>query len=135
MAISTKGKRKVLIGNRLYLWWVFDEVDQTEFDGIQVKIVAEDQSIYLKYGLEQGDEDRYMVLSFNNDLGRVHVKCPKFESDEGIISSSGIKELITWPNDLKDEYIVHSWSAKDGIMKGEFAKKTYEAIRGNLRKT
>ncbi|MGH1540095.1 MAG: hypothetical protein ACRBHB_06715 [Arenicella sp.] len=124
-----------LIGSRLFLWWVFNEIDQTEFDGIQVKIVAEDQSIFLKYGLEQSDGDRYLVLSFNRDLGRVHVKCPKFESDDGIISSSGIRKLIAWSSDIKNIEIVHSWSAQSGIMKGDLAKKIYEGIRSNLQKT
>ena len=41
MAISKKGKRRITIESRTYFWWIFDEYDQTEFDGIQIKIVAE----------------------------------------------------------------------------------------------
>ena len=135
MAISEKGKRKVQIGSRLFLWWVFDEVDQTEFDGVQVKIIAKDQSIFIKYGLQQSDEERSVVLSFSNDLGRVHMNCPKFESNEGVISSSGIKKLIAWSSNINNGEIIHAWSAKYGIMHGRLAEKTYENIRENLRKT
>ncbi len=66
MGISKKGKRKIIINSKTYLWWVFNECDQTEFDGVQVKIVPENQIGYLKYGLEQ-NEKRFLVLGLRND--------------------------------------------------------------------
>jgi len=42
MSISSKNKRRVSVDNKEYLWWVFDEYEQTVFDGIQVKAVCSD---------------------------------------------------------------------------------------------
>lgn len=35
---------------------LYNEQDQTEFDGSQIKLVSEDQADYLKYGLDQKNE-------------------------------------------------------------------------------
>ena len=52
MAINKKRKRKITVDSKKYLWWIFEEYDQTEFDGFQIKIVAENQIGYIKYGLQ-----------------------------------------------------------------------------------
>lgn len=79
MAISKKGKRKITIDSKEYFWWIFNEYDQTEFDGIQIKIVDENQSGYLKYGLEQNNDERYLVFALRENEYKVHTYCPKFE--------------------------------------------------------
>lgn len=94
MAISRKGKRKITVDGKEYLWWVFNEQDQTEFDGNQIKVVASDQVGYIKYGLEQNDLKRYVVIALREHKYKVHFYCPKFESEEGIISNSGIERLV-----------------------------------------
>jgi hypothetical protein len=97
MSISSKNKRRVSVGNKEYLWWVFDEYDQTEFDGIQVKAVCSDQTHFIKYGLQQEPDDRKLVLAWENYNRLVHLSSPPvFEDNEGIISTAGIKEMIRW---------------------------------------
>lgn len=41
MAVSKKGKRKIEIEGRLYLWNVIDKYDQSHFDGVQATVTAE----------------------------------------------------------------------------------------------
>lgn len=96
MAISKKNKNRVIVDGKEYLWWVFDEIDQTEFDGIQVKIVCADQTHFIKYGLQQYDEKRKVVLALRDYAKLVHLKSPKFEDEKGIITKSGICRLIKW---------------------------------------
>ncbi|KAA0127310.1 hypothetical protein FY557_13075 [Chryseobacterium sp. SN22] len=97
MAISSKNKRRVSVGNKEYLWWVFDEYDQTELDGIQVKAVCSDQTHFIKYGLQQKPDDRKLVLAWENYTKLVHLSSPPvFEDNEGIISTAGVKEMIQW---------------------------------------
>lgn len=97
MAISSKNKRRVSVDNKEYLWWVFDEYDQTEFDGIQVKAVCSDQTHFIKYGLQQEPDDRKLVLAWENYNRLVHLSSPSvFEDNKGIISTTGIKEMIQW---------------------------------------
>ncbi len=94
MAISKKGKRKIVVNSRSYLWWIFNEQDQTAFDGFQIKIIAEDQGLCLLYGLQQDAKDRYVSIGLRHDAGKLHLLCPQFEDDKEIITPSGINELI-----------------------------------------
>lgn len=105
MAINKRNKNRVLVNEIEYLWWVFDEYDQTEFDGIQVKVVCSNQVFFFKYGLEQADNKRYIVLALNDYVKLVHLSCPKFENQEGIITKSGIIKLIEWCKKEKQEII------------------------------
>ena len=109
MAISRKNKYRVLVDGKEYLWWLFDETDQTEFDGIQIKAVCSDQTHFFKYGLQQLETDRKLVLALNNYAKLVHLASPpKFENDEGIITRSGIVRMIKWSKreDHKIQYAV-----------------------------
>ncbi len=96
MAINKKNKNRAIVDGKEYLWWVFDEVDQTEFDGIQVKIVSSDQTHFLKYGLQETDEKRKVVLALRDYAKLVHLSAPKFENDDGIITRSGIVRIVKW---------------------------------------
>lgn len=122
MAISKKGKRKITINSRKYLWWVFNEYDQTEFDGNQVKLIAEDQKIYFKYGLEQIDDKRYIVIALDQNRYKVHLYCPKFEDDKGLILPSGLNKMVQWvinENIQGDKTkIQHAYNPVEGILKG-----------------
>jgi hypothetical protein len=105
MTINKRNKNRVLVNEIEYLWWVFDEYDQTEFDGIQVKVVCSNQVFFFKYGLEQADNKRYIVLALNNYVKLVHLSCPKFENQEGVIIKSEIIKLIEWCKKEKQEII------------------------------
>jgi hypothetical protein len=97
MAISKKNKNRVLVNNTEYLWWAFDEYDQTEFDGIQIKIVCTDQTHFIKYGLQQFPNDRKVVIALKDYAKLVHLASPPiFENKEGIITKSGVQRLIKW---------------------------------------
>lgn len=97
MAVSKKGKNRVEWNGREYLWWVFNEHDQTTFDGVQVKIVASDQTHFFQYGLQQLDGDRIVVFGVRDYKHLVSLTMsPKFENADGIITKSGIKRLIDW---------------------------------------
>ncbi len=105
MAISKKNKNRALVDGKEYFWWVFNEIDQTEFDGIQIKAVCSDQTHFFKYGLQQG-KNRKLVLALNNCTKLVHLQfAPKFENDDGIITRSGIVKMVRWSR--QKEYKIH----------------------------
>jgi len=136
MAINTKGKRKITVNSKKYLWWVFNEVDQTEFDGNQIKIVAENQVGYFKYGLEQSLEKRYVVISLRNEKLKIHIQCPKFEDENGIIKPSDIERLIKWCLERstdKNRILVHGYNPAIGIIPDEDRAKTLEAILNEFK--
>lgn len=138
MAISKKGKRSITVNDRVYLWWVSEEYDQTAFDGIQVRIVAEDQALYFKYGLQQAPEKRFLVAALGHDAGSIHLLCPKFENDQEIITPSGISALIKWcsagPGEHDIRTIAHAWNNKDGILDEQQAVPVYHRILEILNK-
>lgn len=138
MAVSKKGKRRIVVNAKPYLWWVFEEQDQTEFDGTQIKIVAENQSLYFKYGLQQDAEKRYLVLALHHEAGKIHLLCPKFENESGIISPSGISELIKWsslrPSENDIRIVTHAWNSKNGILNEQQAKLIYNEILEEINK-
>jgi hypothetical protein len=139
MGISKKGKRKTIVEGRSFVWWVFEEIDQTEFDGIQVKVVAEDQSLYLKYGLQQNESERYLVMTLKDHTSKIHVRCPKFEDDNGIITSSGIVAMVNWaklsPSEVNRREICHAYSEQYGILHGTKIMDAYDKIIENLHQT
>ncbi|WP_419870361.1 hypothetical protein [Chryseobacterium sp. CT-SW4] len=97
MAISKKNKSRISVDGKEYIWWVFTEYDQTEFDGIQVKAVCVDQTHFIKYGLQQKENNSKVVLALKNYNKLVHLSSPpKFENDEGIITKIGINRMIKW---------------------------------------
>lgn len=110
MAISRKGKRKIVIDSKKYLWWIFDEYDQGVFDGVQIKIVPENQVGYVQYGLQQEDRNRRVVTALREDKYAVGMFCPKFEDEKGIIKPSGIEKLIRWildSSEMNNRMFIH----------------------------
>ncbi|WP_175623067.1 hypothetical protein [Chryseobacterium schmidteae] len=97
MAISKKNKSRTFVDGKEYLWWVFDEYDQTEFDGIQIKAVCSDQTHFIKYGLQQKEYHGKLVLALKDYTKLVHLSSPpRFENNEGIITKIGINRMIKW---------------------------------------
>ncbi|BDD10829.1 hypothetical protein FUAX_32610 [Fulvitalea axinellae] len=110
MAISKKNKSRIRINDNEYLWWVFEEQDQTEFDGFQVKVVCSNQTHFLKYGLQQPESNRKVVLALRDYTKLVHLSSPpKFENGNGIITKSGIYRMLKWckNNDRQIQYALH----------------------------
>ncbi len=95
MAIARKGKRQLTVDGQLYLWRVISEFDQTHFDGVQASVSADEGPLYIEYGLGQPQESRHLWVD-----GR-RVPCPLFESDDGVLSSSGVEKLIRWFSNRK----------------------------------
>lgn len=95
MAISEKGKRRITVEGRRYLWWVFDEYDQGWFDGPQVNVATPEQDLFIRYGLQQQDERRCAWVRYRQDEP-VQKLCPQFEQEEGILTPKDIRSLILW---------------------------------------
>ena len=133
MAISKKGKRRLSYNGKQYLWWVFEEYDQTEFDGIQIKIIDEDQTVILQYGIEQPEGERYLKVALAKDIGAVHLRCPKFEDENGAISPSGIHKMFEWVQEqgLQSilERVVYAWRSTEQVSDPVEVEKLFKKIK------
>ncbi|WP_343636633.1 hypothetical protein [Fluviicola sp.] len=96
MGISKKGKRKIVVGGKTYFWWVYNEYNESRFDGDRLQLVAEDQSHSIIYGLQQEDDKRLAAINLRHSQGSVCIECPKFENEQGIITPAGIRKLVEW---------------------------------------
>ena len=134
MAISKKNKRKAIIDGKEYLWWVFDETDQTTFDGIQIKVVSSDQTHFLAYGLQQSDSDRNIALALTNYTKLVHLSSPKFENEEGIITKSGIIKLVRWCKN-KEHHILYALDGNNNNLNTNEKARLLAEIQNRIKST
>lgn len=96
MAVAEKGKRRIRVGDRIYLWRVFEDWDQAGFDGVQVTVVAKDQRLFVRYGVEQSAASRTAVVSRGSGSPHRRMPCPRFEGENGILTPQGVRALIEW---------------------------------------
>ena len=132
MAVSKKGKRRITVNGSKYLWWVYEEYDQTAFDGYQVKILSENQSIYFLYGFEHNSKNRFVIMALNQNRLGVHLLCPKFEDESGIIKPSAIKGIIEWcltyPGQNSVRNIIYAFNSKTGMVNENERRSTLVSI-------
>ena len=96
MAISAKGKRRISVDGRVYLWRVFNEYDQSWFDCVQVTVAAMDQELFLHYGMEQPEERRTAMVTRGRPERSARIPCPRFEGEDGLLTPRGVRQLIEW---------------------------------------
>ncbi|MCA5005249.1 hypothetical protein [Sphingobacterium bovistauri] len=96
MAINSKGKRKLLLDNQKYYWYVLDEWGRTEFDGVQIRIIPSNQSFQISYGINQIENRRFLSIHLQKDGAHLRFYCPKFENENNIMTNHGIKNILLW---------------------------------------
>jgi hypothetical protein len=103
MGIATKGKHKIMVRERSYLWWVADEYDEP---GQSLTVVSCDKHFYVKYKLAQPRPERAFVVVVGRDFagvpeagGRwVRIRTPQWEHVSSI-TPSFVRRLIDWSMD------------------------------------
>lgn len=96
MAISAKGKRRISVNGRAYLWHIFDEYDQGAFDGVQIMVAAVDKALFLRYGLHQPDTSRTALILPGPGAPTMRAACPRFEGEDQVMTPRGVCKLIDW---------------------------------------
>ena len=94
MAVSGRRKRKLVVNDLTYLWFVLDEYDQFHFDGLHVKVVAIDRSLYAEYGLAQRDDGRHIWAALEINAQTEAIPCERLETLDGVMASSGVRKLV-----------------------------------------
>ncbi|MBQ0152796.1 MAG: hypothetical protein KBS61_07885, partial [Chryseobacterium sp.] len=67
MAINSKGKRKLILNNQKYYWYVLEDWGRTEFDGVQIRIIPSNQSFRISFGINQVEENRFLSIHLQKD--------------------------------------------------------------------
>ena len=96
MAINTRGKRKLLLDNQKYYWYVLDEWGRTEFDGVQIRIIPLNQNFQISYGINQIENRRFLSIHLQKNGAHLCLYCPKFENENDVMTNHGIKNILLW---------------------------------------
>jgi hypothetical protein len=97
MAVATKNRRKITVGDRRYVWYVAED---DEAAGKVLQVISEDKQFIVKYQLDQPRGDEYIVI-----LGRLFAGastggpwrrflCPRFGAST--VTSRNVRQLIEW---------------------------------------
>lgn len=99
MAVTTKNRRKLLINNRRFIWYIRDDPDSADF---VLHVISEDKNFIVVYHLHQPESTRYLIIigkefpGLANAGGNwIRVRCPQWETNHSITPAS-VHRLIEW---------------------------------------
>ncbi len=109
MAINTKGKRKIVIRDQTYYWWVKDIYDY--WVGLRLFIIPEHGNWSISYDLQQSNEDRTVRLHMKNGQNGINLKCEQLEEQDYKITPKDVQYIIEWCLDstLTNRTILHAF--------------------------
>lgn len=102
MGVLKKGRAKLVVDGRLYLWWVCEDEDSP---GHLLHVRSDDRRFAITYALDQSRAE--LPPPFITVLGRefpglpdaggcrIRVRCPRW-SDDSAITPGFVRRLIDW---------------------------------------
>jgi hypothetical protein len=102
MTISRKGRRRIVVNDREFLWYVAEDVDYAF--GPTLTVVSSDRRFFVRYALLQPDELLHVVVigpEFRNPgCGGCwrRFRSPRFGTIE-TVASGDVRALIEWALD------------------------------------
>jgi hypothetical protein len=99
MAVSTKGRRKLVVAGRLFLWEV-NEIFFVNEKGALMHVLAEDKRFIVRYGVTlEGWKVTVVGREFpgapEHRCVQMHFECPNFEN-RGAITPGGVRKFVEW---------------------------------------
>lgn len=101
MGILKKNRRRIVVGERLFLWWV-GEIQPEDWIGSALTVASDDKRFLVRYYLGQKIDRRFLVVlgvEFPGlpDAGGswIRVLCPQWESGPGV-RPGNVRRLIDW---------------------------------------
>jgi hypothetical protein len=99
MAVRTKGRRKIMVNQRQFVWYIADDYDSN--DNV-LHVVSEDKKFIVNYHLGQPEQKRF-IATFGSefpglpDAGGcwIRVLCPEWEQNS-VITPGSIHRLVDW---------------------------------------
>jgi hypothetical protein len=103
--ISKKHKRRIIINERIFLWWVAEDDDSPFVPfSLAAHVVSEDGKFFVRYHRRQPDEFRHVTVLGEEFAvagcgGRWRrFRCPRFGT-EAAITPRDVRALIEWSLD------------------------------------
>ena len=103
MAVRKKGRRRLVVGDRLFVWWIGECEPYADCRlGRALTVASEDGRFFVRYYLDQQPEHRFLVVQGREfaslaDAGGcwIRVQCPDWCSG-GVVRPSDVRSLIDW---------------------------------------
>ena len=112
MSISTKNRRKLIFGEREFVWYVKEDSDSAD---MVLHVASQDKKLIVLYHLRQPSDTRFLTIlgeEFSGlpDAGGVWIRvlCPEFETNS-IVTPKNIRDLIEWCLSEKSELVRVDW--------------------------
>ncbi len=103
MAVSGKNRRKIVVGDRAYLWWVRDtDPEYNSPSTTALMVVSADGKFGVRFFLGQPPDRRFLIV-LGPDFGGlpdaggpwVRVRCPEFLTGSEV-APAVVRRLIEW---------------------------------------
>jgi hypothetical protein len=99
MGVRKKGRHKLDVEGRLFLWYVKPDDDSP---GLILHVLSDDKRFLVQYELLQQEDRRHLTV-IGKEFGRVsgtgncwrRFRCPAWEKG-GVITPASVRELIDW---------------------------------------
>jgi hypothetical protein len=111
MGVLKKGRHRINVRGRPFVWYVCDDSDSSDK---VLHVIAEDKGFIVQYHLGQSGEPLLSVLGHDfpgvPDAGgcRLRFRCPRWETDS-VVTPGGVRRLIEWCLSANKELIEVDW--------------------------
>src|SRR5262245_44999593 len=108
MAVLKKGRRRVIVDNRIFLWWIQEDRDCLQH---VLHVLSEDKQFLVQYYLGYREESSHLIV-IGKDFGglldkgnpRHRFRCPKWDAS-GAITPGSVRSLIQWSLSINEARI------------------------------
>ncbi len=109
MGVSTKNRRKIVVNNRKFVWYICEEWDWYCY--LVLHVISEDKHFNIGYPLGQTDQRRHLIVLGKEFPGLKEaghcwksVLCPGWETDD-VVTPATVRKLIEWCLDSERELV------------------------------
>ena len=98
MGVRKKGRRKLNVGDRAFVWYVFEDHDSPD---MVLHVSSDDKLFVVRYHLQQLNEPILIVIGREfagpSTYGGVwrRVRCPRWEAPS-VVTPATVRRLIEW---------------------------------------
>jgi len=131
MTISKKGKRKIVVGGRSYLWWVGDRFDPEFNSGscTALTVLSADGHFLVRFFLGQASERRFLIVLGPEFQGLpeaggpwIRIRCPEWQGQPSSITPVDVRHLIEWCATADKELIRVNYLGRSEVLPALGAK-------------
>ena len=100
MGVALKGRRKLIVNGRPFVWHVREDDDSSD---LVLHVASADKHFLVQYHLSQPEETRFLIVIGPEFTGVARsdgtfrrFTCPRWESESATITPRSVRDLILW---------------------------------------